>query len=436
MDILEYLEKGVTPHQVVKTSAEMLKKQGFTELMLDEPFKLEKGGKYFLSVFSTSIIAFTIGEKTTAKQQFHIAAAHTDHPCLHIKPKAEMQAGDYLKIDTEIYGGPIKNTWLDRPLSIAGIVALRGKNAYAPAIKYLDFKRPVVTIPNLAIHFNREVNKGVELKSQSDMLPILGPVVKDESSEKKGKDSKDNERNTYFLNAVAAELKCDVKDILDFDLYVYNTDKPEIVGLNSDMISSPRLDNLTSCYALLSGITGSARKDGINVAVLFDHEEIGSGTKQGADSELLENVLKKIYHSLKFNDDALLDSISGSFLFSVDVAHAVHPAHGEKYDPVNHCGLNSGVVLKLNSNQKYTFDTSAVATAVALCEKAGAKYTKFANHSDVAGGGTLGPIISRHLPMRTVDIGVPILAMHSARELMGLKDEEDLTKLMMEFYKN
>lgn len=423
MELFQYLAAGVTPHQVVKVSAEMLDEEGFIELKLEKPFSIERGGRYYIKAFSTTLIAFTVGENADEEQAFHIAAAHTDHPCLHLKPKAELKTGEYLKIDTEVYGGPINNTWLDRPLSIAGIVALKGHDSYCPEIRYVDFKRPIAIVPNVAIHMNRDVNRGIELKAQNDLIPIIGTM----------KDGLD--KDAYFLEAVARELDVDSAYILDFDLYVYNCDEPEVVGLNSDMISSPRLDNLTSCYALLEGISSCTRMDGINVAVLFDHEEIGSGTKQGADSSLLENVLAKIYTALGFNERSLSDSVYKSFLLSVDVAHATHPAHGEKYDPINNAAINSGVMIKINSNQRYTFDTSAVATITSLCEDCGAKYTKYANHSDVAGGRTLGPMISSHLPMRTVDIGVPILAMHSSRELMGLEDEEHLIRLMKQFYK-
>ncbi len=423
MNLFEYLSKGVTPHQTVAASAEFLKDNGFTELKLSEPFTLKKGGKYFIKTFSTTLISFTVGKKVTPAAGLHIAAAHTDHPCLHIKPKAEMTSNSYMKVDTEVYGGPILNTWLDRPLSIAGIVALKSKDPYQPDIRYIDFKKPVAYIPNLAIHMNREVNKGVELKKQNDMLPVLGLL-----NESMNKDS-------FLLDAIAKELDTDKKNIADFDLYVYCLDKPNYVGLNEEMLSSPRLDNLTSCYALLQGIKDGVRKDGVNVAVLFDHEEIGSHTKQGADSAVLKLVLEKIYTALGLSTADLNDAILKGFLFSVDVAHATHPAHAEKYDAINNAKFNEGLTIKVNSNQRYTFDTSAVATCVALCEKAGAKCQKFANHSDMVGGGTLGPIISSWLPMQTVDIGVPILAMHSACELMGREDQDHLNKLMTEFFK-
>lgn len=422
MDLLQYISRAVTPHQAVQTGAEYLQERGFQEIALGSPFDIKKGGKYYIKAYSTSLIAFTVGEEATQQQAFHVAAAHTDHPCLHIKPKAELTPSKYLKIDTEIYGGPILNTWLDRPLSVAGRVALKGADVYHPEIKLVDFARPVATIPNLAIHFNRKVNEGIELNKQSDMLPIIG--LFEESM------NKDN----YFLELLAKECQAKPEEILDFDLYVYAYEAGCYVGVNEEMISAPRLDNLTSCFALLSGISAGMRKDGINIAALFDHEEVGCRSKQGADSTLLQKILEKIYEALKFDKNALTDSVFNSFLFSVDVAHAVHPHHAEKYDPVNQAYFNEGIVLKLNSNQRYTFDTEAVAIAQGICEEHGVKYQKYANRSDIAGGSTLGPVISGWLPMNTVDIGVPILAMHSARELMGRKDQEYLELLMKGFF--
>lgn len=422
MALLDYVKTATTPHQAVEAGRKYLKEKGFEELTLGQDFNMKRGGKYYLTAYSTSLIVFTIGEKTEQTQEFHVAAAHTDHPCLHIKPKAELSGGTYLKLNVEVYGGPILNTWLDRPLSIAGRVALKGKDAYHPQLCLVDFKRPVATIPNLAIHMNRKVNEGIELNKQSDLLPILG-IFEDGLNQ-----------DDYFLTILAKELSVEKEEILDFDLYVYLAEEGCFLGQAEELISSPRLDNLTSCYALLVGISEKIRENGINVAVLFDHEEIGSRSKQGADSALLQIVLEKIYASLGFEHHTLSDSILNSFLFSVDVAHAIHPHHAEKYDPVNQALMNKGIVLKLNSCQRYTFDTEAVAIAQGICEAHGVKYQKFANRSDVVGGGTLGPIISSWLPMKTVDIGVPILAMHSARELMGRKDQEYLETLMKGFY--
>ena len=423
MALLEYINQATTPHHAVEVGAEFLLKRGFTELELGQAFSIDRGGRYFIKAYSTSLIAFTVGTEVKENQVFHVAAAHTDHPCLHIKPKAEMTPSKYLKLNVEVYGGPILNTWLDRPLSVAGRVAYKGRDVYHPDTCLVDFKRPIATIPNLAVHMNRKVNEGVELNKQSDMLPIIGLF-----EEQMNKDN-------YFLDLLSEECKIAKEDILDFDLYVYAQEAGSYVGIKEELISSPRLDNLTSCYALLHGISAErVRESGINVAILFDHEEIGSRSKQGADSALLQLVLEKIYTALGFSRQALTDSILNSFLFSVDVAHALHPHRTEKYDPVNQAHLNEGIVLKLNSNQRYTFDTKAVAIAQGICEAADVKYQKFANRSDVAGGGTLGPIISSWLPMNTVDIGVPILAMHSARELMGRKDQTYLEDLMTAFF--
>lgn len=423
MELLKYIKKATTPHQAVATGAELLEERGFEQLTLGQADKVMPGGKYYLTAYSTTLIAMTIGKNVTETQKFHIAAAHTDHPCMHIKPKAEMMPGKYLKLNVEVYGGPILNTWLDRPLSIAGRVALKGADVYHPVMKLIDFKRAVAVIPNLAVHMNRKVNEGVELNKQTDMLPILG-LFEEEMN-----------KNDYFIELLATECGVAKEEILDFDLYVYALEEGGCVGIREELISSPRLDNLTSCYALLHGISQeNRREDGINVAVLYDHEEIGSRSKQGADSALLRMLLEQVYTGLGFSKEALNSSIFNSFLFSVDVAHAVHPHHAEKYDPVNQAYMNEGIVLKLNSNQRYTFDTEAVAIAQGICEKYGVKYQKFANRSDVAGGGTLGPIISSWIPMKTVDIGVPILAMHSARELMGRKDQEYLEQLMKGFF--
>ncbi len=269
---------------------------------------------------------------------------------------------------------------------------------------------------------NRKVNEGVELKKQTDLLPLFGLHAGE------------GQEAEYLLAFLAGELQCKKEDILDFDLYIYNAEEGVRLGANQEFFSAPRLDNQTSCYALLRAIADGGREDGINVIALYDNEEIGSHTKQGADSMLLMLLLEKIYSSLGMDKANLNEAILRSFLFSVDVAHALHPNHPEKYDPVNHPRMNDGVVFKISVNQRYTYDGQAVAIAQQICEKAGAKFKKFVNHADMPGGGTIGPIISSWLPMKTVDIGVPILAMHSARELMGIEDEEAIIRMMTEFF--
>ncbi|MCR5251628.1 MAG: M18 family aminopeptidase [Lachnospiraceae bacterium] len=425
MDFLEYLERGVTPHHAVAAAAELLTDAGFTELVLNEPFQVKKGGKYFVRIFSTALAAFTIGKKVNERSPFHVAAAHTDHPCLHIKPVPEPDPrgnNGYMKLNCEIYGGPIYNTWLDRPLSVAGLVALKGKNAYEPDLRLFDFARPIAVIPNLAIHFNREVNKGIALNAQTDMVPLLGVF-----------NEKINDEH-FLLSAVAKELGVRQTDILDCDLYVYCCDKPTSVGLNDDMLSAPALDNLTSCYALMKAISGSSPKDAIDAALLFDHEEIGSRSKTGADSALFKTLLEKIRSGLGFSAESFNDSILSSFLFSVDVAHATHPNHPEKYDPLAKIGFGEGVTIKLSSNQRYTLDPSAIASTEMLCAEAKVRCRKFMIRADIPGGSTIGPMLSSLLPMHTVDIGVPILAMHSACELMQRSDEDELIRLLEHYY--
>lgn len=418
----EYMKKSVTPFHSVAAGVEMLEQAGFAELSMTAPFTLKKGGKYYVKPYDTMLLAFTLGTEKNDDQSFHIAAAHTDYPCLHVKPAAELAQKGYLRINTEVYGGAILNTWLDRPLSLAGRVALRSSNTYEPEMVLYDAGRPLLTIPNLAIHMNRKVNEGVELKKQCDMLPLFG------LASGKWKEPQ------YFLDFLAEELGRPKEDILDFDLYVYNTEGGTLVGAEEEFFSCPRLDNQTSCYALLRAMIDGGREDGINVIALYDNEEIGSQTKQGADSAMLMLLLEKIYAALGMDKTALNEAILRSFLFSVDVAHALHPNHPEKYDPTNYSLMNDGVVFKISINQRYTYDGQAIAIAQQICEKAGAKYKKFVNHADVAGGGTLGPIISSWLPMKTVDIGVPLLAMHSSRELMGIEDERHLIKMMTEFF--
>ena len=469
--LAEFIKKAVSPYHTVEESRKLLETAGYKKLELTEEWKIEQGGNYYVVPFKTSLFAFNIpenktGELSGAKRKesacimngsIHIAAAHTDFPCLHIKPLAELEQRGYLRINTEVYGGPILNTWLDRPLSIAGRVLLKSDDIYAPREVMVDVKRPVLTIPNLAVHYNRDVNDGVKLTKQNDMLPLLGML-----NDKLNKDS-------YFVDMLAKEIKEKKENILDFDLIVYNAEEPAFIGLNKELLSSPRLDNITSCLALVEGLinaggaegsisigdkakstvkTGKIEKEAayskntsINLIALFDNEEIGSETKQGADSELLRLVLRKIYKSSawleKFSaDEITLDTdLRNGFLLSVDVAHALHPAKGEKYDPVNNMRMGEGVTLKLSANQRYTYDGVAVASIQQLCDKYGIKYKKFVNNSDMPGGGTLGPIISSHLPMYTVDIGVPILAMHSARELMGASDQDELVNLITEFFK-
>lgn len=422
MELFKYLNEAVTPYHAVELAAAFLREAGFMEQKLEEPMLPERGGAYFVRIYGTGIAAYTVGTEFKAGDALHIAAAHTDYPCLRVKPKAELAAGEYKRLNVEVYGGAILNTWFDRPLSLAGRVALRGENVYEPCLRTIDFKRPLLTVPNLAIHMNREVNKGVEYKPQRDLPPLLGIMGESDVKE------------SYFVDLLANEMKVQAKDILDFDLSVYCAEPACRLGAEEEFISAPRLDNQLSCYALLHALCDARRRKGISMIVLYDHEEIGSRSKQGADSALTAGLLERIYEALGAEKQGMRQAMAKGILLSVDAAHALHPGRQESYDPVNRAVINKGVVLKINTSQRYAFDTETVAIIQMLCEEAGVPYQKFANHGDVAGGSTLGPIISSWLPMRAVDIGVPMLAMHSARELAGGKDIGYLKQLLTAFF--
>ncbi|MBQ8549481.1 MAG: M18 family aminopeptidase [Lachnospiraceae bacterium] len=422
MELFEYLNGAVTPYHAVELGAEFLAKAGFTEQKLAEPFDVERGKGYFIRVYGTGLVAYTVGGKFKAEDALHLAVAHTDAPCLRVKPVAELLSGEYKRLDVEVYGGAILNTWFDRPLSLAGRVVLRGKDAYSPQLVTVDMKRPLLTVPNLAIHMNREVNKGVEYKPQRDLLPLMGMLKEGESKE------------AYLRGLLAKELQVKEEEILDYDLTVYCAEQACYLGEEEEFISAPRLDNQLSCYALLEAISAGTHASGICMAVLYDHEEIGSRSKQGADSALTGAIIERIYAGLGLGREIMQAALAKSIMLSVDGAHALHPNRQDVYDPVNRATVNKGIALKINSSQRYAFDTETVAVAQVLCEEAGVLYQKVANHSDQAGGSTLGPILSSWIPMRAIDLGVPLLAMHSARELAGKADVDYLLRFLTKFY--
>ena len=398
-----------------------MEQAGFTELKLGDDWIVEKGKGYFINVYDSSVFAFKVG-RSFDRGMVRIAAAHTDHPCLYIKPSPEMTTKGYGKINVEIYGGAILNTWLDRPLSVAGKVALKSDKMFKPTVKIVDFKKPIFTIPNLAIHMNREVNKGVELNKQTDMAPLA--VILEDEMNKEG----------FFMEYLAKQLRVDVKDILDFELYVYNTDKAERVGINEEMISAPRLDNITSVVACVQGIINANREDGINIIALYDNEEIGSRTKQGADSNMLGFILEKLYKTLGYSRKDYLQAAMDGFLLSIDVAHALHPNKAEKSDPTNQNMMNDGIVIKRASSQTYATDCESIAMIEMICQANDIPYQKYSCRSDGTTGSTLGTLANKYMPMRAIDVGVPILAMHSARELMGVKDQAYMEKLVEAYF--
>lgn len=312
---------------------------------------------------------------------------------------------------------------MDRPLAIAGRVTLRGKNILYPETKLVNIKKPIMIIPNLAIHMNRNINTGIELNKQKDTLPLLSMV------------NENLEKNNYLISAISKELSVDYKQIIDFDLFLYEYEKGSIIGLNNEFISSSRLDDLAMVHAGIRALARTEAVEATNVMICFDNEEVGSSTKQGADSNMLVDILERITISLDKNREDFLRAISKSFIISADNAHAVHPNSPEKNDPTNKPYMNKGPVIKISASQSYTTDSNSDAVYELVCEKAGVPVQKFVNRSDARGGSTIGPISSTHLGIRSVDMGNPTLAMHSIRELGGVIDHFYVTKSFEEFYK-
>ena len=422
-ELTEQIKSGVSPFHTICYNAELFKSNGYKELKLGEGWKLEAGEAYFVNAYDTSLLAFTIGRNAKEHPTFRIAASHTDWPCLMVKPSPETEVCGYGKLNVSAYGSAILSTWMDRTLSLAGKVCTKGTDPFHPHVHFVDFKRPLLTIPNLAIHFNREVNNGIALNPQIDMQPIIAMM-----------DSTLN-KDSFFLDLLAGEIKTAKEDILDYEFYIYNCDEPQLLGIREEFLSAPRLDNLTSVQACVSGLLNSSRESGICVAALYDNEEIGSDTKQGAASPLTDRILEKIYLSLGYSRSEYLDALFNGFLLSLDVAHALHPNKLDKYDPIDRVALNEGAALKLAVTQAYATDASYISVMEDICRRASIPYKKFSNRSDIKGGSTLGSISSCILTMPAVDAGVPILAMHSARELMGVKDQWALAEITRMFLK-
>ena len=421
-DFFDYIESSTSSYHTVEESYRRLEDQGFTPLSMDEEWNLTEGD-YVIDVYGTTLVAFHIGKDP--RGTLRIASAHTDFPGFRVKPNPMITEKGYGKLNVESYGGLIQYTWFDRPLSLAGVVVTK-REGLDVETHYVDVAKPVATIPSLAIHMNRTVNEKAVFNKQKEMLPLILM---------RGVGTEYEEDKTLLNGLLAEEIGCESRDILSYELTLYNTDSVETVGFDAEFISAPRLDNLTSCYACLQGIVSAKEQQatGIRMAFLFDHEEVGSRTKQGGASLLLPNVVRRVYRALGLSEEACDADIAKGFMISSDVAHGYHPNYGEKNDITNYPTLNGGVVLKIASSQSYAGDAVAQAIVTDLCETHGIKHQIYVNRSDIPGGSTVGSISSAQLVMRTMDVGLPLLAMHSARELMGTYDQIELNRLLTVF---
>lgn len=429
--LLSFLDASPVNFLAVKNIADTLAANGFRRINPALPLgEVKSGDRFFVTKNDSSIYAFRIGNKPIADAGFHMICAHCDSPTFRIKPNAEMLTeGGIVKLNTEVYGGPIMSTWFDRPLTLAGRVIVRGEDVMQPETLLLHIKRPLLQISNLAIHFNRQVNDGVALSKQKDVLPLLGQITSQ------------LETDNLLMNVILEELNSTIadcqfcaKDVLDFDLYLADATPACTFGVHNEFISSGRLDDLSMCYAGLEALIASDTTDTTQVLALFDNEETGSQTKQGAGSPFLAYILKRIAMSQSHTEEAYYQAVERAFMISADNAHAWHPNYPEKYDPTNHPMLGGGPVIKFNAAQKYASDAVSAAVFAGLCEKAGVPCQRFVNHSDVAGGSTLGNILASSIPLRGVDMGNAILAMHSCRETGSVIDHEYCVKVFTEFF--
>jgi len=422
-EVIEFIDESPSTYHVVKNCSDILDENGFERIMPREKWEIKKGGKYFLKKSSSTIIAFTVGEDFDVKNGFKIFGAHTDSPCFRIKPNPEIITENVVRLNTEVYGGPILSTWFDRPLSIAGRVIVKGENSFFPRTVKIKIDEPLLTIPNLAIHQNREVNNGVRIDKQNDVLPVISLI------------NKNFEREGYLERIILEKTGIKKEDIIDFDLYLYATEKGCLLGANEEFMSSPKIDNLASVYTGLIGLLeAEENQDRINIFVAFDNEEIGSATKQGADSNYLLNTLERISLALGLSRGDFLQMLESSYILSADAAHAAHPAHLGKTDPTNRGKINEGISIKISAKQKYTSDGYSIAVIKQLIEGTEMQIQPFVNESNELGGSTIGPISSTHLDIDGVDLGVPMLAMHSVRELCGIFDVFYLKELAKEFF--
>ncbi len=416
--LLDFIHCSPSVFHAVATIREKLGADGFHLLSETEAWHLEPGGKYCVTRNGSSIIAFKIGEDLT-DYSFRISAAHSDSPSFKIKAVPEIKGpGEMIRLNVEAYGGMIDSSWLDRPLSVAGRVFVR--NGKTVESRLFCTEKDVILIPNLAIHFNRDVNNGYAFNRQTDLCPLFTAGALQEGD---------------FDRMVAATLSTEPENLLAKDLFLVNRQRGCIWGAAGEFISSPRLDDLQCAFATLEGFLAAERKGGINLFCCFDNEEVGSNTRQGAKSTFLKDCLRRINGCLGFSEEQYCRAVASSFLLSADNAHAVHPNHPEKTDAENRSFMNHGLVIKENAAQKYTTDAMSRAVIREICTRAGEPYQQFANRSDLTGGSTLGNLSNIQVSLHAADVGLPQLAMHSCYETAGVKDTDSAVRVFTEYFR-
>ena len=421
--LLQYLNDSPTAFHAVENAAALLRESGFRELRETEKWSLEKEGRYFVIKNSSAVIAFIVGKGDLAEEGFHIIGAHTDSPGLKIKPGAcSVTPEDYVKVNVEVYGGAILQTWFDRPLALAGRLIVKENGVLREKLVRID--KPVFIIPNLCIHFNRDKNEKGSCNKQTEILPLLS--MKEESMEKED----------YLPALLKEEAGIEKADIVDYELFLYEYQKGVFTGRKQEFISASRIDDLSMVYAGLTALTQARAGAGCQVLAAFDNEEVGSTTAQGANSGLLLHILNRICKNLGMTDEEYFQAVANSTSISADLAHAVHPNYSDKHDPETRPVLGGGPVIKYSASQRYATTALSAACLMEACEHAGVPYQKFVNRNDIAGGSTIGPVLSGLTTIPAVDMGAPILAMHSIREFGAVADMVYTKQAFLAYYEN
>lgn len=415
--LIDFLKASPTPFHATRSLAQRLQAAGFQALDEREPWHIEAGGRYYITRNDSSIIALRMGNRAPLDGGLRLVGAHTDSPCLRVKPQPELQRQGFLQLGVEVYGGALLTPWFDRDLSLAGRVTFRAGGKVQSLL--IDFEQPIAVIPNLAIHLNREANKGWTINPQNELPPILAQLSGDERADFRA----------LLADRLAEEHSISADAVLDYELSFYDTQSAAIIGLNQDFIAGARLDNLLSCYAGLQALI-EAEGDETCVLVCTDHEEIGSCSACGADGPFLEQVLRRVLPE----GDTFVRTIQKSLLVSADNAHGVHPNYADRHDGNHGPKLNAGPVIKVNSNQRYATSSETAGFFRHLCLAEEVPVQSFVVRSDMGCGSTIGPITASQLGVRTVDIGLPTFAMHSIRELAGSHDLTHLVKVLAAFY--
>lgn len=425
-ELLDFIDKSPSMFHAVRNAAAILDDAGFMRLKRSDNFILEDGKAYYTEHNGSALIAWRMGRTAGIENGFRIIASHGDSPGFKIKPQPEITVHNhYVTLNTEVYGGPILSTWFDRPLSAAGRVILRGGDLLNPEIRLIDFEKPLFTIPNLAIHMNRDVNEGFAINKQKDTLPLMAIATENRKNE------------TFLTKLIADKLNIKTEAVADFDLYLYCTQKGCFTGTQNEFFSAGKIDNLGMVYPSVKALAQAKPADFIQVAVIFDNEEVGSASAQGAGSPFFADTLHRIAAAVCKDKtfERLQQALAHSFLISADQAHAFHPNYPEKNDVTNFPLINGGPVIKNAASMSYTSDAVSSAVFKELCRRADVPFQTFVNRSDIRGGSTIGPVSSAQVHIKSIDIGNPVLAMHSVRELAGTEDQGAIAKIFAEFFR-